>query len=752
MALSGKLSFVRSTRISVAFVPESQSACVPPSVLMELPMNSLASRHTKNHNNFGLFLCGLLTSMAICLSGAAVAQTASPAVDKGCDRAAGPECAKNAQVPKPEATKVAMTQTTVRQVPRSVVLLPKSLLQEQGSLGVREAIANSASTTGNAAFSTPSFDASRVRGFAADTWVDGHKTYGGDRESLINVERIEISKGPMSLMSGGGYGTPVGGIVHLISKTPTPEAATSAGLTVGSLGMIKPFFDINKPLSETVLFRMTGEHTQREFDVEGLDSESYNLNPTLQIRDHDSKLTVRGKISRWEQKDYQGLPATGTLLGNIKLDSDLFLGPADLPESYSQVKSLSAKLEHQIDRQWSVDATAGISATVLDQKAQNIVGGDGVDAHLPVFSSDTWRLSNRHVYTEQLAQWVAANLHHEFESEGAKHKLVFGTDYNHLVDDGFNQSSVLLTTVDLTAPVFQPWTEPGTAIVAPYNKTIIRGTYGQLQSEFGDRLHVLGGLRLAHVDMTNYSTVLPDQVTTDSRLLPQAGIAYDMTEWLTSFVSYSQGMQAVPGVFYSGTPQPELSRQIEGGFKFETAQGLSGSIAAYQIGRTHVAVPDTVTPGNFFIPEGEQRARGIDVDATWQVDDNWSLLASYNHNRTISLNTVGGLTAGNEVPGVADQKARLWAHYTLDGRHAGWSVGGGFTASSGVYIDNANLYKTDGLVTLDAKVAYETDRYTASLNLKNLLNEREWERYDYLGGRVKRSEGFGAYFTLAADF
>lgn len=667
-------------------------------------------------------------------------------VDKKKQTTAGPVDGYKAET----ADSATRTRTPLRQLPQSVSVVPQSVIRDQGNLGVSEAIANSATTTGNANVSSPGFDTSLVRGFRADTWVDGNTTFynGGDRESLVNVERVEILKGPSGLLEGGGVGSPVGGAINLISKMPTPERFAIVGATIGTGPMAKPFFDINQPFSENVLLRVTGEYTYREYDINVLKTQSYNINPTLTLKGEDTTLTIKGKFSRWQQPEYQGLPAVGTITGGFRINPDLFIGPVNPPESFSQVNSVTAKLEHRFNENWSFDASARFSATRFREMTHSFVGADGFAGNVPLLPPSTWGLVNIDLYQEQEELSLGTNLYGKFETEHSRHQLAMGLYYSRLSDDFFMDFAFLPDVFDPTNPVVPVWTPPGPGILSSFSNNIAYGGYVQLQSDFGERLHFIGGVRLATVDLTAYSTFR----SKETRLLPRLGISYDLTDSLTAFAGYSEGMRGVPGVFYVGAPAPELSRQFEAGLKFDTKAGLSGSIAAYQIDRRNVAVLDPADPFARSIPAGVQRSRGIDVDAVWQPNPNLSLLASYSYNDTRNLNTIGGFVAGNYVPGVAQHKARLWANYRFDDRFEGWSAGIGATLSDGVFIDAANQFKTDPFVTVDANIAYETERFNASLLLKNIFNERHWERYDYFGGRVKQSEGFGAFLSMSTKF
>ena len=94
-----------------------------------------------------------------------------------------------------------------------------------------------------------------------------------------------------------------------------------------------------------------------------LDSKRYNLNPTLTLTNKsDTTFTIQGFVSRQQQQAYQGLPVYGTLFGDLKLNRDMFIGPADIPQSYSTSKGVTFTFDHQFDAVWSANVKAQVES------------------------------------------------------------------------------------------------------------------------------------------------------------------------------------------------------------------------------------------------------------------------------------------------------------------------------------------------------------------------------------------------------
>ena len=194
-------------------------------------------------------------------------------------------------------------------------MVPRSLIVDQNDLTVTEAIQNVSNTQGTntlAIGTTGPFGQMTVRGFTAQQYLDGINVMynAGDRDSLVNVERVEVLKGPNAILYGGGAGSPLGGAINVVSKLPTDKASLETGVTFGTNNYVQPYFDFNQPLSadKTVLFRFTGSYTSNDTFVDVVHQDRYSLNPTLTLTNkEDTTLTIQGRVSRLEQQAYQAI-------------------------------------------------------------------------------------------------------------------------------------------------------------------------------------------------------------------------------------------------------------------------------------------------------------------------------------------------------------------------------------------------------------------------------------------------------------
>lgn len=655
------------------------------------------------------------------------------------------------------------TDTPLRQVPQSVQTIKRELLDDQQNITVSEALSNVSGVVPRNVLYTPVVEGTLIRGFRSEQLLDGFTQYynPGDRESTINIHRIEVLKGSNAVLYSGGSGSPVGGVVNLLSKQPQAEAFGEAGLKIGSNDFYQPFLDVNQPLNDHVLFRFSGEYTNARHAIESIETQRFNINPALVFTDnHNTLLTVHGKLSRWQQPEYQGLPAIGSVTGDFRADRKVFLGPGDLPDSRSESAAIWASLEHRIDQTWQWAVKARFARSEFDEKIQTLFGADGFVADRPLAGVASWALVNAELFQEQQERSVLAHLLAKFQWGPSQNQLLFGADHSELNDAGFVDGDLGpfglgVGSVDLRAPnLASAYQTPGPGINNQFIQNVTYGAYAQWQSTLYGRLHFLNGLRLSAVEIDFNSDQTGLRARTDTlKWLPRVGVVVDLSPAVSWFASYSAGMRGQPFVNFVDTPLPELSRHLETGVKFDVAEQLNGQLAIYQIDRSQVAITDSSDVLRRSLAAGQQRSQGIEADLLWQPLPGLKMLASYAHTDARFTDDKAGVANGNRLAMVPEDSGRVWAHYRFSGGElAGLSMGFGVYLRTGAYLSNNNDFETAGYHSFDAAVAYETTHFKWAATVKNLSDTDYFQPYGYFDGRVAAAQGRAAYLTFSMRY
>jgi iron complex outermembrane receptor protein len=654
------------------------------------------------------------------------------------------------------------TDTPIMQTPQSIQVIKRSLMDDQQNITVSESLRNVSGVVPNNPAFTPAKDFTLIRGFAAEQVIDGFTQYynPGDRESTVNIERIEVLKGTNGILYSGGAGSPVGGLVNIVSKLPQATASRELGFKIGTNNYYQPYLDINQPLTKNILTRFTGEYTDAGSYLDVVKTQRYNLNPTITFTNNDTTtFTVQGKVSRWEQPEYQGLPATGTVAGQLQTPRHTFVGPSDIPDSSSEFSGVWGTLDHKFNDMWSLNLKARHAQSEFDEKVQSLAGADGFIADRPFFAN-TWALVNAELFQKQEELSFLGNVTAKFDVGPTKNTVLIGADHSEVDDKGFmdvdmGRFGFGAGTVDLSRPSFPAAYGPaGAGIDNQFVTNTTYGGYTQLQSTLYDRLHLLTSLRVGHVGIDYQNTTQNLDTSGDkTRFLPRAGGVFDLTDEYSLFINYSEGMRGQPFVNFVGAPQPEESTTLEGGLKFNIAHQLTGQVAVYEIERSNVAVTDNTDLRRRSKAAGQQRSRGVETDLTWQATEALSILANYAHTDAEFTDNLAGVPEGNKLATVPADSGRLWANYRFQQPMLrGFSIGGGLYAQGQTYLSNNNQFKSDSYHSFDASIGYERQQFKLTATVKNLTDEHYFQAYNYFGGRVIPSEGTSAYVTASVKF
>ncbi|OYU48196.1 MAG: TonB-dependent siderophore receptor [Rhizobiales bacterium PAR1] len=654
------------------------------------------------------------------------------------------------------------TDLPIQNTPQSVMVLPRKVLEDQGAQTISEALTN---VSGVLPLNPLTFGQlnPKIRGFAAERVVDGLPNYydAGARDLTVNVERLEVLKGPQGVLFSGGANA-TSGVVNTVSKLPTATRFAEFGLTGGSFRTISPYFDINQPLNKdgTVLFRMTGQYEHAHSFIDVLTRQNFTLNPTLVLTNNSgTTLTLQGHYSKREQQDYSGLPTIGTLdRSAFSIRRHLFPGSPDVPRTKSDLASLTAKLDHEFNSTWSSSTVLRVGQSKYYEPSQ------GLTSNTPSAGSS---FDVYNIKIDQTTKEISFNetLKARFDTGPAKHTALFAVDYNRVTDNGKMFGDFVGTPTNYLTGPFPAYSETGPfwgTYIDARNRYSVMGATAQVQSSLYDRFHLVAGGRLARIqvsdnDLTGTRAFLTGgsnlAKTDTTKFLPRIGAAFDVTKSITLFAGYSEGMRPVPYLLSLAPMKPELSKQAEAGIKLNTDFGLSATLAAFEVRRKNVPVADPATFGFTSIQSSEQRSRGFEADVIYQPNANWSFLANYAYTDTEVKKDTTAANVGQPLPGVPRNTGRLWANYLVtSGVAKGLSFGAGVYAASGQMVELGRTWRTQAYATIDAKIAYEYDNWKFSIVGKNLTNTKYFTRYEYFAGRVVPGAPTSVYATISKKF
>jgi iron complex outermembrane receptor protein len=646
------------------------------------------------------------------------------------------------------------TPTPIEEIPQSIQVLNATLIEEQGLRSLTDALANVSGVTPTRTLELLTRE-KIIRGFDAATFYDGLPAYGltavADPLSLVNVERIEVLKGPTATLFSGGSGAPLSGLVNIVSLLPTDEFQGALSVRAGSFDTRGINGDVNVPLIEDrLLFRITGDWQEADSYIDALNGESWSINPTLLWRlSPQTSLTLRGLFNEAEQLEYSGLPASITIAPALLVDPELFTGSRDAPPSRIENALITATLDHR----FGDDLSGSVSVRRYESSFQEY--GTTPFPLIPTSSPTTFSFASAELPTDVEQTFLTASLLWEAGDGDIRHRVLGGvdidqTDYEARLGFGF------IGDLDYASGDDAPFVRP---VLTDLQRDALQTTalFVQDQIAIGDRLDVTAGLRWTRLEIDSlYESggfTFVDTSRTEERVTPRLGVTFQATEGFNVFAGYSEGFQGLVAAFGVTDPKPEESQSYEAGVRFTAPiPGLTGTAAIYQITRQNVITAD---PGNPFasIQTGEQRSRGFELDLVYEPTPALSILASYGYT-DVEVVEDNLLPVGDSPARVPEHSARIAGRYRfLSGPLQRLELGAGVTYIGERPLTLPNAIYAEALTLVDAQASYDLGPATISVSIQNVMDEEAFEPFAYLDRAVViPTQPRSAYVTLRTSF
>jgi iron complex outermembrane receptor protein len=629
-----------------------------------------------------------------------------------------------------EAPVVTRTRVPLLQQARSVAVINRAVIDDQQLQTLSDALENVAGAI-------PIRDNEQVlaspiiRGFDAEVYVDGLSSYGAttvvDPGSLVNVERVEVLKGPGGTLFGSGFGSALGGVIAVVTKSPEADRFAEAGLRFGSFGTWNPQFDLNQPISDAIGFRVNGEYGETDSAIDDAFQRKSSLNPSLSVRfGDDTLLLLKAQLTRFENLEYSGLPAAITVNGDFGVDPFRFTGATDAPLTRIDNRLFTGSFQHAFSDGLRLTVDARAYDSRFDEYGTFFLGGPDDPADPTVYT-----LRSAYLPTDVRQYTVAPRLAWSLGGDDIRHDLLIGmdldkTDYDAQI--GFNFLGI--GTIDYAGRGAPPFGAVPALTVAQSDRFRTAALYVEDHVRIGERWTVQAGVRATRLSFEQ-PTSGTDETYTEAT--PRLGASLLLDDGVSLFAGYAEGFRGVSNFFGLAPPEPEQSKQFEAGAKFAAAGGLSGTLAAWRLTRRNVVV-SAGDIGNPFLQEqsGEQRAQGVDVDLVYEPDPSWSLLLAYGYTDT-EITRDQPERLGDAFSRVPKHALRAAARYRIvDGAWRGLGFGLGVRSQSSRELTVPNLDRVPGVTVFDAQVSYAWNDAEVALSLVNLGDKAYYDPLQYL--------------------
>ncbi len=633
-----------------------------------------------------------------------------------------------------DTTFATKTPTDVCDIPQSVQVLTRQLMEDQAARDTRDLYR---SISGVTFFS---YSGVTFRGFRQDEvrydGVRGDPFAGFSVPQLFNIERVEVLKGISGMLYGAGE---PGGVINYVTRKPAFEREGTIELTVGNRDLRGLSGESSGPINDRLAYRVGAFYEEEDSFRNNAGSETRIFTTALTWQP-DTDTDITGQLS------YYDIEFPGNRLRGVPVDDDGdFLTDIDWnTNESSDFLALEALIgQVSLQHRFSEDLSANLRLRYVDNEEQQRYhesrgpAAPGSTLYLREFR-DQQRSNEEYSVTLDLVferQWL-----------GMGHTLLFGGDA-YRSESGFRartarQSNPLdpaaslgpVPSLDLLNPEYG---RSGFGFLRdhlntiPYRRSASEveryGLYFQDQIALSEHWQLVAGGRY---DDFEDRDLLGDGSTSDSAASLRGGVIYKPVDTVSLYLSYGEGFQpqGVVDERDGGPFDPEEAEQIEAGIKAELFDGrVMAGVSAYEIVKDGVLVgnPDPAA-GTAGVPRllqiGEVTSRGFEVDLVGDITDNWTFQANYAYNDArISSGPPGsiGLAVGNRFPNAPEHAAGLWTRYEIGALNS--AIAGGIDyVGERISISDQ---KVKSYTTVDLSWITELDPWKFQVNIRNLFDK-----------------------------
>lgn len=659
--------------------------------------------------------------------------------------------------------------TAIRDIPQTVTVIDKAVMQAQGATSFADALRNSPAITLGGAEGGQIGNNINLRGFNArtDIYLDGFRDRGQYYRDTFDLDAIEVLEGPSSMLFGRGS---TGGVINQVSKQANLKPLNEVSGTIGTNDRYRGSFDFNHPLSDTAAFRINGFgqdiHTTRDV----LYNQDWGVAPTLKLGiGTPTEITLSALVQH--NRDMADYGTVGFNGNPLPISKNQFYG-LTTDRTVQDVVSVTAKIEHKVDDSLKITnqtnySRYSINAIETSSHAVGISNGKGGFTTLPTgptpglpsYSLDqlSVQLQSHDRQITDTALFNQTDVVKKFDTGPIKHTLIAGAE---LGRDTYENQAYLRTGAGQTSG-FLGWIPANsTAYLASLpNVTTSTGNLAQGSAEtvafyandtieLNKQWKIIGGLRWdRYKAQLSNTTSAPGYATqTVNYTSVRTGVIYQPSEAQSYYFSYgtsfNPSLETLTVTNNTQALRPETNESFEVGSKWNLFDdNLSINTALFQVTKNN-ARTQTGTSGEYS-NAGKVRIRGAEVSATGHITSNWQVMGGYMFLNSQVVQANDG-TQGNVLANTPRHSLTLWSTYTL----GHWEVGGGMNYMSMRYAANTNLIRVGGYTRWDATVAYHQPKYDIRFNLLNVFNKTYWDGLIQSdGGRATPGIGRTALLT-----
>ena len=579
----------------------------------------------------------------------------------------------------------------------------------------------------------------KIRGFSAssgDIYRDGVRASGQVRQSTANIERIEVLKGPASVLYGRGSG---GGMINMISKQANFDSPTTLSVRGGSWDKYGGMVDINRILNDKLAIRMTVDHQSDGSFRKGIKQRDTMVSPSIFYDNLDGVnwLVQYTSDHLWRIPDRA--PAYYTLPKGVSKKT-AYAHPDDYVKD--KFNSWRSVLGLEFNHHWSVKLTNVYRKA--DQNFDHLYAGNYCDLNGRLSNGRACQYQGKIQFRrawQETANKTYGNtldLIGKFDTANINHDMLLGIEYN--IEK--RQPRLALTDIypELVDPFHPHWNSKkphhNQLSTKTDHQSTSKGFYWQDLITFNPHWKILAGLRYDNYDFSSKDRLRHQSRSYDGHSLsPRVGLIWQPVEQHSLYASYSKNFAPYGGrgIITISTNQqtvfdnkPQYSRQYELGVKSDWLNDkLSSQIAVYQLELYNVRYqPDAVNDPYNWQVKGSDRSQGIELSVTGQLSSQWYINSGISYQQAkVHKDKKTPANEDKYLPNTAKHSGYVNLRYLP---YENWFTELEVNYKGSMYNDDKNTSKRPGYVLWNAAVGYQSPSFDVTLALTNLLAKTYW--------------------------
>ncbi|HGW3559261.1 TPA: TonB-dependent receptor [Acinetobacter baumannii] len=596
-------------------------------------------------------------------------------------------------------------------------------------------------------------DGITIRGFGADTgdiYRDGIRESGQVRRSTANIERIEILKGPASVLYGRSAG---GGVVNMVSKFANFDSKSSVGAYAGSYDNYGTTADINQVLNDNLAVRLTGEYGESGSFRSGIENKIEMFSPSFTYKNDDGTLTW---TTQYTYDKLGRVPDRGPSRDILPAGTSIKMGFAqdgDYVDDILQVVRTDVNYQYAPD--WNFHWAA--SYRQAEQNFDHFYFGTycGLDGKNSKNESCT-----KKGYVDQIYYWQQTSnktttntfdIKGKFKTGSLEHQIMVGTDWTYeqrepRLANATKDGSIYGYVNPITGErEYSRGSGPLVMKQHNYNEGTTYGVFIQDLIGLNDQLKLMLGVRYDYFDFSTTNKLTKEHRNVkDSSFSPNVGLVWQPLPEHSFYTSYSKSFAPFGGQMgvnqVTGNTdvtkmdkEPQYNEQYEVGVKSEWFDNrLNTQFSVFDIRKNNIRYkPNPDSEPEVWATAGQHQSRGLEFSFIGRVLDNVFVRGGYGYtDAKVKEDNQNPEREGNYLANTSKNTGNLFVRYLPTEQ---WYTEVGVTYVGSYYPNINNQVKMEGFNRVDAAIGYSADPWNVTLAVNNLTNKEYW-RSDSMPG------------------